>query len=181
MYRFLPAIPGPRRGWGIAAIGLILVLGGLGYALSRRVAGRPSTSKREGTEAAAVRSLSLEAESHVSQSSPVGAERHVGQWPPAEAKSHVRRTPSAQTDSRVWQSPYEEVESYTWHAGTKEIESLCSTCHLLPTPNVEPKSLWPDKIEQMYGYMRGPRPIPPDRMPPIERVIDYWASQRRRS
>ena len=77
----------------------------------------------------------------------------------------------------MWQSPYEEVESYTWHAGTKEIESLCSTCHLLPTPNVEPKSLWPDKIEQMYGYMRGPRPIPPDRMPPIERVIDYWASQ----
>jgi hypothetical protein len=59
----------------------------------------------------------------------------------------------------------------------KEIESLCSSCHLLPTPDVEPKLLWPDKIRQMYQFMRGPRPIPANRMPPIEKVIAYWTSQ----
>lgn len=58
-----------------------------------------------------------------------------------------------------------------------KIESLCSTCHLLPTPDVEPADLWPRKIEQMYGYMRGARPVPENRMPPIEEVIDYWASR----
>jgi len=54
------------------------------------------------------------------------------------------------------------------------IKDLCSTCHVLPPPDVEPKSLWPDKIREMYQYAQGPRPIPPERLLPIEEVIDYW-------
>lgn len=58
-----------------------------------------------------------------------------------------------------------------------KIESLCSSCHLLPTADVEPRGRWRGKIEQMYRYMRGERPIPEERMPPIEEVIGYWASR----
>jgi hypothetical protein len=55
----------------------------------------------------------------------------------------------------------------------ESIESLGSSCHRLPTPDLEPKALWPDNIEQMYEYMRGPRPLPPHRIPPIREVIPY--------
>jgi len=54
------------------------------------------------------------------------------------------------------------------------VKDLCSTCHVLPTPDVEPKGLWPGKIREMYQYMQGPRPVPASRMPPIDDVIDYW-------
>ncbi len=67
-------------------------------------------------------------------------------------------------------------------AGTLEdpaatFSELCSTCHVLPTPDVEPKGLWPAKIRQMYRYASGPRPLPADRLPPITAAIDYWASR----
>lgn len=54
------------------------------------------------------------------------------------------------------------------------VKELCSTCHVLPTPDIEPKELWPGKIRQMYQYMQGPRPVPASRMPPIDDMIDYW-------
>jgi len=37
-------------------------------------------------------------------------------------------------------------------------QSLCSSSHVLPPPDVEPRFLWPAKIEQMYGYMTSPQP-----------------------
>jgi len=55
--------------------------------------------------------------------------------------------------------------------------AFCSTCHVLPTPDVEPKYMWPYKIRQMYRYARGPRPQPPERIPPISAAIDYWSSR----
>jgi hypothetical protein len=57
------------------------------------------------------------------------------------------------------------------------IRGLCSFCHLLPTPDVEPWDQWLPKIAQIYYYMRGPRPIPEERLPPMEEVVNYWASQ----
>ena len=67
---------------------------------------------------------------------------------------------------------------HTVTAGVNDIATrvteLCSTCHVLPTPNVEPKRLWPGKIREMYQYAQGPRPVPPERMPPIDETIDYW-------
>ncbi len=54
---------------------------------------------------------------------------------------------------------------------------FCSTCHVLPTPDVEPKGLWPAKVRQMYRYARGPRPQPPEKIPPINAAIEYWSSR----
>lgn len=57
------------------------------------------------------------------------------------------------------------------------VETFCSTCHALPPPDVEPKRLWPAKIEQMYGYASKERPVPQDRIPPIDLPIDYWTAR----
>jgi len=54
---------------------------------------------------------------------------------------------------------------------------FCSTCHVLPPPDVEPRRLWPAKIQQMYRYARGPRPQPPERIPPMKAAIQYWSSR----
>jgi hypothetical protein len=35
-----------------------------------------------------------------------------------------------------------------------QLRQLCSTCHVFPPADVEPKWLWPAKIEQMFGYIR---------------------------
>lgn len=83
------------------------------------------------------------------------------------------------------EAPGGQAPSFSSHAATDPlrrppppaIASLCSSCHVLPSPDVEPKPLWADKIRQMYDYMQGPRPIPPNRMPPIQDVIKYWTSQ----
>lgn len=56
-----------------------------------------------------------------------------------------------------------------------KVERLCASCHLMPTPDLEPRQLWRAKIEQMYNrYIHGARPIPEDRVLPIEEVIEYW-------
>ncbi|MCR4411526.1 MAG: FG-GAP-like repeat-containing protein [Thermoguttaceae bacterium] len=55
--------------------------------------------------------------------------------------------------------------------------TFCSTCHVLPPPDVEPRRLWPAKIRQMYRYARGPRPQPPEKIPPIKAAIAYWSSR----
>lgn len=61
--------------------------------------------------------------------------------------------------------------------GPIKIERLCSTCHLLPPADVEPRTLWPRKIKEMYEYARLLGPVPRDRMPPIDQVIAYWTSR----
>ncbi len=57
------------------------------------------------------------------------------------------------------------------------VKALCSTCHVLPTPDIEPKGLWAGKIREMYKYMQGPRPVSPNQMPPIDEVIEYWTAR----
>ncbi|MCS7236785.1 MAG: FG-GAP-like repeat-containing protein [Thermoguttaceae bacterium] len=54
---------------------------------------------------------------------------------------------------------------------------FCARCHLLPSPDVEPRALWPAKIRQMYRYATGPRPQPPEAIPPIEAATAYWTSR----
>lgn len=54
------------------------------------------------------------------------------------------------------------------------IEAFCSTCHTLPPPDTEPKARWRGRIELMYSFAKGPRPVPADRIPPIEAVIEYF-------
>jgi hypothetical protein len=41
----------------------------------------------------------------------------------------------------------------------KRMNASCSRCHKFPKPNLLPKSLWPDTITKMYGYigMKGKR------------------------
>jgi len=57
------------------------------------------------------------------------------------------------------------------------VERLCSTCHMLPQPDCEPRDLWPDKIRQMYGYARNERPLPKSQLPPIDVPIAYWTAR----
>lgn len=59
----------------------------------------------------------------------------------------------------------------------ERVKVLCTSCHVLPPADVEPKNLWPDKIREMYGYAQGDRPIPPDRLLPIEQTIEYWTER----
>jgi hypothetical protein len=56
----------------------------------------------------------------------------------------------------------------------KRIETFCSTCHILPPADVEPKDRWPEKIKEMYSYATGGRPVPKERIPQIEEAVDYW-------
>ncbi len=45
-------------------------------------------------------------------------------------------------------------------------------------PDVEPRYMWRAKVEQMYNrYIYGARPIPEERVLPIEEVIEYWTSR----
>jgi len=57
------------------------------------------------------------------------------------------------------------------------VERLCSTCHVLPPPDVEPRDLWPEKIQQMYDYAQGNRPWPKTAIPAIEEPIRYFVSR----
>jgi hypothetical protein len=58
-----------------------------------------------------------------------------------------------------------------------KIEAFCSSCHMLPPADDEPKSLWPAKIKEMYWYATGARPQPADRIPPRADAVDYWTSR----
>jgi hypothetical protein len=61
--------------------------------------------------------------------------------------------------------------------GAVVVENLCSTCHVLPPPDVEPKRLWPQKIREMYGYAQNERPIPKSKLPPIEVPTEYFTAR----
>lgn len=53
---------------------------------------------------------------------------------------------------------------------------FCSTCHVLPPSDVEPKEMWPRKVREMYTYAQGPRAVSPHTIPPIDAAIAYWTS-----
>jgi len=76
------------------------------------------------------------------------------------------RAPSPGPDAGMTEAVVEEAE----------IQRLCSTCHLLPPADVEPRGLWPGRVQEMYQYARllG---LPQDRMPPIDQAADYWTSR----
>jgi len=48
---------------------------------------------------------------------------------------------------------------------------------MLPPADVEPKGLWPQKIEHMYEYARIMRQTESQGLPPIDDVIAYWTAR----
>jgi hypothetical protein len=58
-----------------------------------------------------------------------------------------------------------------------EVEKFCSTCHVLPPPDCEPRDLWPEKIQEMYEYAGSGRAWPETEMPPIRDPIEYFTSR----
>ena len=58
-----------------------------------------------------------------------------------------------------------------------QLRTLCSTCHVFPPADVEPKWLWPGKIEQMFGYIRTMPQVAGKPVPPIDQVTAYWVSR----
>ncbi len=57
------------------------------------------------------------------------------------------------------------------------IEKFCSTCHVLPTPDVEPKSHWPRKIDEMFAYLESGKAWPAVEAPlPIDAKA-YWVAR----
>jgi FG-GAP-like repeat len=57
------------------------------------------------------------------------------------------------------------------------VEKFCSTCHVLPPPDVEPRHLWPAKIQEMYGYVQAGGAWPATQLPPIEVPIAYFTAR----
>ena len=58
-----------------------------------------------------------------------------------------------------------------------DIKRLCSSCHHLPPPDCEPRSLWAKKIEQMYGVIESDRPWPKTELPKIDRVKAFYEAR----
>jgi hypothetical protein len=57
------------------------------------------------------------------------------------------------------------------------VEKFCSTCHTLPPADVEPRHLWPKKIQEMYDYAQSGGPWPKTQIPPIEEPIAYFTAR----
>ncbi len=57
------------------------------------------------------------------------------------------------------------------------VGEFCTNCHVLPTPDCEPKDMWPAKIEEMYGYARGERRVSDKEIPPIHVPVEYFTSR----
>ena len=57
------------------------------------------------------------------------------------------------------------------------VEKFCSTCHVLPPADAEPRGAWARKIQEMYGYAESKRPWPKTEIPAIEAAIDYWTAR----
>ena len=57
------------------------------------------------------------------------------------------------------------------------VGEFCTTCHVLPPPDCEPKDLWPGKIEEMYGYAQNERPVGEKNIPPIHVPTKYFTSR----
>ncbi len=57
------------------------------------------------------------------------------------------------------------------------VETFCTTCHMLPAPDCEPRNLWPGKISEMYNYARTERPVAEANTPDISLPIEYWTNR----
>jgi hypothetical protein len=57
------------------------------------------------------------------------------------------------------------------------VEKFCSTCHVLPPTDVEPRHLWPKKIQEMYEYAQSGRPWSQTEIPPIEEPIAHFTAR----
>jgi len=90
-------------------------------------------------------------------------------------------TPSVPTPDKAPANPF-DVQLRDLAAGSDfqqppsdpVVEKFCSTCHVLPPADVEPRGAWASKIQEMYGYAEGQRPWPKTAIPSIEAAIDYW-------
>ncbi len=60
---------------------------------------------------------------------------------------------------------------------TAVVEKFCTTCHVLPPADCEPKDQWPSRIRQMYGYAQRERPVPLADIPPIRVPIEYFMAR----
>ncbi len=69
------------------------------------------------------------------------------------------------------------VEALMGASAEPMIEKFCSTCHVLPPPDVEPRSLWPAKIAEMYSYAESGRPWPMTQIPTVEAATAYWTAR----
>lgn len=61
--------------------------------------------------------------------------------------------------------------------GDPVVEKFCSTCHVLPAADVEPRDMWPSKIKEMYSYAESERPWPRTEIPTLEAATDYWTAR----
>ena len=57
-----------------------------------------------------------------------------------------------------------------------EIKKFCGTCHRLPPPDCEPRSLWPQRIDQMYAIAERDQKWPKTEIPRIGDVVRYYTS-----
>ncbi len=60
--------------------------------------------------------------------------------------------------------------------GTAAVKEFCSNCHVQPPPDCQPKWAWAGRIEVMYKWAKSLRPVPANRIPPIEVPIKYYTS-----
>lgn len=61
--------------------------------------------------------------------------------------------------------------------GEVAVEQFCSTCHVLPPADCQPKRVWRDRIEMMYGFAKGARPVQEHVIPPMDDAIRYFVSR----
>lgn len=57
------------------------------------------------------------------------------------------------------------------------IEEFCTTCHVLPPADCEPREAWAAKIRQMYHVAQSVRPVQLPIFPPVRETIDYYTSR----
>ena len=53
---------------------------------------------------------------------------------------------------------------------------LCSTCHEFPPPDTLPAPSWKPTIKRMYQIAEADVPWPPDKLPPMAQMVDYYTT-----
>jgi hypothetical protein len=62
-------------------------------------------------------------------------------------------------------------------ASERLITKFCSTCHVLPPADCEPRALWGEKIQEMFDYAGWSQVWPAAEMPTVQEATAYWASR----
>lgn len=92
-----------------------------------------------------------------------------GTPPPAVKKEVAKRPPvGVRPKDKPVAAPVEEPPAV--------VREFCSTCHALPPADCQPKWAWKARIEWMYWWAKGPRPVPEKDIPPIEVPIEYFTT-----